>query len=111
MSEVDWPTVRTSLIELSDVAMQRKLRLSDGGGGRYASSFREAVEQLYTDSGLTLAMMNDDAEIDLSIRQTLFPLEEELQKIDVRDWPSSTISDPFMDAARRLSSQLLSLIP
>ena len=59
MSTVDSQSVRDALRELGSVEEQRRLWLSTGSNGAEVSSFSEAVEQLYTDTGLSDALICD----------------------------------------------------
>lgn len=102
--------IRESLQELSNLELQKELWFSDGSNGKDVSSFDEAVEGLFTDTGLSDLLLKgqtglgEEADTILRLMQSLLP------KIDVSHGPKRTIDDPHMIEIRALAGRLLSLL-
>jgi hypothetical protein len=108
---VSWINIRLiieCLRELSDRAAQRRLWLSTGQGD--VSSFTEAIEQLFTDSGLEGALQKHGTGLGGPAEDALSRLESALARVDRKMAPDRLIDSPQMDAVRQLASTALALI-
>ncbi len=110
MSAVQVDTVRAGLRELADVEFQRRV-WTGRGLPHEMSSFVEAVETLFDDSGL---------EPDLGLGRPVFGSHADtkllalgvlLQRIAANRAPEEIIDDPLMADARRLAAAILELLP
>jgi hypothetical protein len=97
-----------SLRELSSEDLQTRRWLSDGSTD--VSSFTEAVEQLFTDSGLQDALKKGKTGYSPDVDVHLRELDALLSEIDGRRDPSSIIADPAMAPIRKKSIKILELI-
>jgi hypothetical protein len=104
MSTVNFELVRQSLKELSSKEMQIRLWMSDAGE---ISSFVEAVEGLFDDSGLVIALERDRAKFLPDALLLFGKLDEEIGLVDADTPPQRVIESKQMDAVRRTASQLL----
>lgn len=110
MLKLDRDSICVSLRELSDLKLQKQLWLSDGSNNEDVSSFVEAVEQLFTDTGLWDCLLRgetgfgEEAEIHLSSLNAL------LKKIDARQAPMGIIDDPKMEQVRALAKRILNML-
>ena len=103
--------VRQALQEFSDPELQRQLWLSDGSNGSLVSSFTEALEHLFDDSGLGHALEAGKAGLGIEAEAALVELEKALRKVDDDHGPEKTIDDPTMVKVRAIATRLLDLIP
>lgn len=110
MALIDRDAICDPLRELSDVESQRQLWLSDGSQGKDVSSFSEAVEQLFTDTGLSDILRSGPTGLGDSADAILKSLEVILLKVDTHHGPAQTIEDPSMEEVRAMASQLLSIL-
>ena len=79
-------------------------------GSPEVSSFTEAVEQLFTDSGLKDALRRRQTGFGQEAESLFLQLKEQLTKVNVRLGPSQTIKDAAMDQVRQLARSVLALI-
>jgi hypothetical protein len=97
------------LKELSDRQLQENLwtgkRLPDE-----QSDFIEAVEGLFTDTGLGDALVSNTSGYSQKAESKLRELEKQLKKIDSCVGPMKVINDPAMPRVRELATEILSLI-
>jgi hypothetical protein len=107
MHTVNKKMIVEGLRELSDRAEQRRLWLSTGGE---VSSFTEAVEGLYTDSGLTFALERRTTGLGTMAEDALLDLSAALRKVDRRLDPETLIETEAMARVRRLAESALSLL-
>lgn len=106
-----WKSVREALIELADFELQQKLWMSEGSIGTEVSSFAEAVDKLFTDTGLGDLLDKGTLGIGKDAETLLRSLEAELRKIDTSHGPLRTIYDPNMVNVRDLANRLLDMVP
>ncbi|MGE4409744.1 MAG: hypothetical protein AB7D33_04130 [Sphingobium sp.] len=106
---IDRESVRAALAEWASEGEQRRLWLSDGANGAEVSSFSEARESLFTDTGIDLdrGHVVFDATADAKLKK----LDALISQIDANREPSQIIADPQMREIRVLASSLLDLIP
>jgi hypothetical protein len=104
-------SLREALRQLADLELQQKLWTSDGSNGADFSSFAEAVEQLFTDTGLSYLLEKDKAKLGKEAESLLGSLKIALGKVDVSHGPLRTIDDPNMAEVRNLAKRLLEMIP
>ncbi len=95
------------LQELSDPEMQRRLWLSTKDE---VSSFTEAVEQLFTDSGLEDQLHAHETGLGVAAEDALLKLETQLSQIDQNVSPSDLIDSAAMGKVRALASTALHFI-
>lgn len=107
MSTINRQSVYEALYELASVNEQRRLWLSSGANGAEVSSFSEAVEQLYTDTGLSDALDCDRTGLSQGLNECLKKLKELLKTVNQQNGPSRTIDDPAMGAVRLLSNEII----
>ena len=107
MMTINRQCVCDALRELASIEEQRRLWLSTGAGGANVSSFSEAVEQLYTDSGLAEAIDCDRVELAAGLREDLKSLRVLLNTVSQRQSGMHTIEDPAMPAVRLLANKLV----
>jgi hypothetical protein len=96
--------IRDALTELSDATEQQRLWTSTGPPE--VSSFDEAVERLYTDSGLDLALDDDREVYGEEIDGKLRRLAALLRKIDGRRPPLEVLRDPLLLRVRRDAAEI-----
>lgn len=110
MSSVAVETVRAGLLELADAEFQRRV-WTGRGLPHEMSSFVEAVETLFDDSGL---------EPDLGLGRPVFGpevdaklgiLSDLLRRIAVDRTPDELIDDPLMHDVRRQAAAILEVLP
>jgi hypothetical protein len=97
--------VREALSELSDVQYQR--RVWTGQSEREMSSFIEAVEYLYTDSGLSDALDRGEPVFGTAIDDRLRDLGDALQKLNTNRSEIELIDDPAMQPIRDSAAAIL----
>jgi hypothetical protein len=100
--------IRQCLEELSDKSYQE--RIWTASSGPEISSFIEAQCQLFDDSGLDLALENNNAFGD-QIDNLLKDLRLKLKNINQDRSPLDVINDPQMGAVRKLAAQILNQLP
>ena len=110
MSTIDRQSVYEALHELANVDEQKRLWLSDGTNGAEVSSFSEAVEQLYTDTGLSDALACNLTGLSQGLNDRFKKLAELLRTVKHRNGPSLTIDDPVMVDVRLLSNEILQIM-
>jgi transcription initiation factor IIE alpha subunit len=108
MNRINKQQVIESLKELSDRELQERLWTSTGYPE--VSSFTEAVEQLFTDSGLGRALEVENTELNDKATALLCQIREQLRAIDGMRDPKAIINDPRMIQIRQLSSATLKLL-
>ena len=108
---VDPQRVRDVLEEWASESEQRRLWLSDGANGSEVSSFAEARECLFTDTGLACELDKRRTVFNSQANALLVELDAALSKIDGDRRPSEIIADGKMEAVRLLAGRLLHLIP
>jgi hypothetical protein len=74
------------------------------------SSLEEAVEGLFTDSGLGDALQAGGAGFPVKAESKLQDLRKELARINARESPAKIISGPGMQRVRTLAAEVLTLI-
>lgn len=107
MTIVDRNAVTQALRELSDLELQQRLWLSNGSNDSEVSSFTEAVEELYTDTGLSIALRSGNTGFDLETNKLLLALKNATRQVDVRHGPTGTINDPTLRLVREIASKIL----
>lgn len=108
MNPIKRTSVIESLRELSDRSTQRRLWLSSGASE--VSSFAEAVEQLFTDTGLGDALDKGQTGLGALAEAALSKLDSALRKVDRSMGPDRLIDSPQMAAVRALASAALTLV-
>jgi|APFEC2959095171_1045051.scaffolds.fasta_scaffold09428_1 hypothetical protein len=108
---VDPQRVRDVLQEWASESEQRRLWLSDGANGSEISSFIEAREGLFTDTGLGSELDKRRTVFNVQADALLVELDTVLSKIDAYRRPNEIIADDKMEAVRVLADRLLHLIP
>lgn len=108
MSWLGKEMIADSLSELANEHLQRERWLSDGSSEM--SSFIEAVEQLYTDSGLEDALEKGNSGYTKQVEALLVELSNLVAKVNGNRAPTEVIDDPRMIQVREKSSEILSLI-
>jgi hypothetical protein len=108
MNWINKPLVVECLRELGDRALQRRLWLSTGQGD--VSSFTEAVEQLFTDSGLEGELQKHATGLGSGAENALADLKSGLARVNRSLPPDGLIDSQEMDAVRHLASAALALI-
>lgn len=93
------------LRELSNKDLQKKLWLSNGSAD--VSSFVEVVEHLFTDSGLSDALNEEDTGLPREIEKDIKELAKSLDSIDGNRQPIEIIEDTKMSDIRRRVARLL----
>lgn len=109
MSAVQVDAVRAGLRELADVEFQRRVWTGRGLPDEM-SSFVEAIETLFDDSGLEPDLGLGRPIFGPQVDAKLLALGVLLQRIDANRAPDEIINDPLMDEARRQAAELLELL-
>jgi len=101
--------VADGLVEFSSKEVQELLWNKDhGNNGSHMSSFVEAGEGLFGDSGLSNALKEGDTEgINPSAVPLLKELDEKLRLIEYPRPEEQVINDPLMQEVRILAAKLL----
>ncbi|MGE4409754.1 MAG: hypothetical protein AB7D33_04180 [Sphingobium sp.] len=107
---IDRERVRDSLKEWASEEDQRRLWLSDGANGAEVSSFVEARESLFTDTGLALDLDRGRIVFDSTADAMLKKLDMLISQIDANQAPNQIIADDQMREVRQLASTLLRLV-
>lgn len=99
--------VVSGLEELADRKLQRELWLSSGPPE--VSSLTEAVERLFDDSGLSIALEGAEPppEVDARTFTLLKQLNEAVAQLDLHATPEEQLADPRMDYVSVLARQAL----
>jgi|SRR6185503_3738549 len=108
MSWLSKDLIVESLEELSDRELQLKLWLSDGSTD--VSSFDEAVEQLFTDSGLVGALEKGRTGYSIEVEDDFRRLNEQLKRIDRNRDLAEIISSSDMELVRKSAAEILERI-
>lgn len=103
-------TVRAGLRELADVEFQRRV-WTGRGLPHEMSSFVEAVETLFDDSGLEPDLGLGRVVFGSMVDAKLQALGVLLQRIDTDREPDAIIDDPLMADARRQAAVILEMLP
>jgi len=90
------------LRELGDRQLQEKLWMGKMPGQQ--SSFEEAVEGLFTDSGLDGELKKGTTGFSAELESRLQELDQEVTKVDGQSGPASVINDPAMFRVRELAA-------
>ena len=98
-----------SLSELANEQLQRERWLS-AEGSLEMSSFVEAVEQLFTDSGLDGALANGNSGYSKNVELLLVELSKLIANVRSDRKPDDIIDDPNMVQVREKSSEILKVI-
>lgn len=88
------------LRELSDRELQLRLWLSSEGE---VSSFTEAVEQLFTDSGLEELLHSRKTGLGAAAEEALLSLEASLDQVNPHLEPQALIDSPQMTKVRKFA--------
>jgi hypothetical protein len=107
---IDRARVRDSLAEWASEDEQRRLWLSDGANGAEVSSFSEAWEGLFTDTGLGSDLDRGRVVFNASTDAMLQKLDTLISRIDAERTPDQIIADIKMREVRLLAASLLPLI-
>lgn len=110
MSTIDSQSVYDALCELSSADDQKRLWLSTGADNTDVSSFSEAVEQLYTDTGLSDALVLGNSGFPPHLIDCFKRLETLLKSVENRYGPLRTIDDPAMIKVRELAGKMLQML-
>jgi hypothetical protein len=108
MNRINRELILDSLKQLSDRPMQESLWM--GKIPSQQSSFEEAVECLFTDTGLSDALTRGASGFSSEIERKLLELERWLMKVEARRGPMKVINDPAMIRVRELASEILHLL-
>ena len=111
MNNISLYEVRNALLHLSDYDMQHNLWLSDGSGGADVSSFTEAIEQLFTDTGLYIALEKNETGFNPEILALFQSMDREIGNVATQNGPLQTLDDPAMGRIMMIATNLLSLLP
>jgi len=110
MNTIDRRSVCDALRELGSIDEQNRLWLSSGANGAEVSSFAEAVEQLYTDTGLAEALECGRTGMSQELNERFRKLSQILKTVNHRHGPSCTIDDPAMTDVRLLANKILQVL-
>lgn len=108
MNRLNRNLILECLKELADRQLQENLWL--GRIQNQQSSFEEAVEGLFTDSGLGDELRKGETGFSFEVETKLRELEYQLAKVEARGGPTRVINDPEMSHVRALASVALELI-
>jgi hypothetical protein len=97
-----------SLRELSDRTLQERFWLSDHEPA--LSSFSEAIERLFTDSGLAEALRAGNPGLSADADALLLKIEEEVLSVNTSVGPRTLLDDPAVERIRELARAILVLI-
>jgi len=96
------------LKELSDRQLQENLWM--GRIPNQQSSFEEAVEGLFTDSGLGDELNKGTTGFSTEVETKLHELERQLGQVEAKGGPTKVINDPAMPRVRDLAAVALELL-
>jgi hypothetical protein len=108
MTAINRELVEQCLVELSSRADQ--LRLWKSTGAPEVSSFSEALEQLFTDSGLDDPLHAGTTGFGKQCELELIELEKALMTINPRLDPDTLIASSDMERVRNLASKALATL-
>jgi hypothetical protein len=108
MSVIYWQRVEECLLELSSLDEQHRLWKSSGPPE--VSSFVEAVEQLFLDSGLDHPLHAGKTGRGQECEQRLIELEEALMSVNANQTPDALIVSSEMEKVRRIATVALSAL-
>ncbi len=104
MSSINPTLIRKALQELSSAEIQRAIWLPNTPG--QMSSYTEAIECLFTDSGLNLALAKNEI-ASAEVLQILRELDHATSSFDRSRGPAEIIADPQFVIISGLCSKLL----
>lgn len=111
MKTINRQMILESLKELSDRSLQERLWTSTGAGGTEVSSFTEARESLFSDSGLSEALEAGQTGLGGDPDSVLRKLHDQLMQVNSSGRPvMSVISDSAMERVRALAGEALKLL-
>lgn len=105
MNSINRQLIEQCLIELSSRVDQ--LRLWRSTGAPEVSSFSEALEQLFTDSGLDGPLHAGETGLGKECELRLTELEKALMSVNVHQTPDTLIDSPEMERVRELALKTL----
>lgn len=105
MNRLNRNLILECLKELSDRQLQENLWM--GRIPSQQSSFVEAVEGLFTDSGLGDELSKGKTGFSEEAESKLRELEQQLSKVHTKGGPASVINDPAMPRVRDLAAHVL----
>jgi flagellar biosynthesis/type III secretory pathway chaperone len=108
MNELDRNLILGCLRELSDRNIQEELWM--GKVPSQQSSFVEAVEGLFTDSGLSDKLEAGQTGFSARAESALRELEQQLLRVCTRCGPANLINDAAMPKIRCLAAEVLELL-
>jgi hypothetical protein len=108
MNQLIREQILSSLEELSDRQVQEDLWM--GKIPSQQGDFVEAVECLFTDSGLSDLLLAEQTEFSEKARLTLNDLLKQLAKVSSTGGPREVINDPAMKEVRLLAARALELL-
>ena len=108
MNSINRQLVEQCLVELSSRADQ--LRLWKSTGAPEVSSFSEALEQLYTDSGLDDPLHAGETGFGAECEMRLIELEKAMLSVNPRQNPDTLIDSPAMERVRELATKTLATL-
>jgi hypothetical protein len=103
-------TVRAGLRELADIEFQRRVWTGRGGADEM-SSFEEAVETLFDDSGVEPNLGLGRPVFGPPLDAKMLALGELLDRIEADRSPDEIIDDPLMVDVRRAAAAILEALP
>lgn len=105
MNRLNRNLILECLKELSDRDLQEDLWM--GRIPSQQSSFVEAIEKLFTDSGLGHALSKGETGYSKEAESILRELEQQLARVHAKGGPARVMDDPFMPRVRELAAQAL----
>jgi hypothetical protein len=105
MSLINRQLIEQCLIELG--SRDDQLRLWKSTGAPEVSSFSEALEQLFTDSGLDAPLHAGKTGLGKECELCLNELEKALMSVNAHQSPDTLIDSPEMDLVRTLAIKTL----
>ncbi|SRR6266498_586080 len=108
MNRLNRNLILECLNELSDRQLQESLWM--GIIPNQQSSFEEAVEGLFTDSGLGDELSKGKTGFSTEVETKLHELECQLAKVDAKGGPAKVINDSAMPRVRDLAAVALELL-
>jgi hypothetical protein len=108
MSRINRSRILECLEELSNRQLQENLWM--GKIPSKQSSFVEAVEGLFTDSGLSDELSSGRSGVSKEAELKLRELEDQVARVHAKGGPASVISDPAMPRVRELAVGVLELL-
>jgi hypothetical protein len=110
----DMPTAARSLVvaslkELSDRHLHERFWLADREPA--LSSFPEAIERLFTDSGLAALLTAGRPALGEPADALLREIQEQVTRVNARLGPRGLLDDPAVARIRELACDILALLP